>query len=125
MFFHLKLTDLDAPLIRTIHTTSVRGLLHEIIPTIPDATTCRQLENTAFSVSAVILSILYVSTEFHTYKEASPKWTRLPHTGRGGEGHAGEGEGQDHGPEAQVAQPQVEEQPGPPRPPARHAPAAV
>lgn len=35
---------------------------------------------------------------FVTYKEAGPEWTGLPHAGWGREGHAGEREGQDHGP---------------------------
>ena len=53
-------------------------------------------QKTPLIVSVVII-ILYVFSQIHTYKEAGPEWTGLPHAGRGGEGHAGEGEGQDHG----------------------------
>lgn len=35
------------------HTTRVRGLLHEIIPTIPDATTCTQTQD-ASEITAII-----------------------------------------------------------------------
>lgn len=46
-----------------IHTTSVRGLLHEIIPTIPDATTCKQTPHTQKTLhtgSVVVFLILSV-----------------------------------------------------------------
>lgn len=60
-----------------------------------------------------------------TYKEAGPEWAGLSDASRGGEGHACEGETQDHSSQAQVAQTQIEEQPGPTRPPTGHASTAV
>lgn len=50
----------------SIHTTSVRGLLHEIIPTIPDATTYKQTphssENT-HSLKFFLLSVRFTLTK--------------------------------------------------------------
>ena len=62
---------------------------------------------------------------FETHKESGPEGACLADASGGGEGHAGEGEGQDHGPQTHVTQAQVEQQASAPLPPPRHPPPAV
>lgn len=98
---------------RTVLTTSVKGLLQEMIPTIPEATTWthhnRRHQNPTPMEST--------HSQMFAYKESGPEGAGLPDAGRGGERHTGEREGQDHGPQAHMTQPQVQEQPGPASPP--------
>lgn len=117
-------TATSEPKNKTKPTTSVKGLLHEIIPTIPDATTWKHKKHTLLQIWT-FLNIWFRTFFSPTYKEAGPEWTGLSDASGGGEGHACEGETQDHGSQAQVAQTQVEEQPGPTGPPTWHSSTAV
>lgn len=65
-----------------IHTTSVRGLLHEIIPTIPDATTWKQTPHTSENPSAVIFLINTVCFQLDLHLQRSqPRMDRIASLG--------------------------------------------
>lgn len=86
--------SLSASLFLNILTTSVKGLLQEIIPTIPEATTWTHHNRRHQNYSPIDSIFL----QMFTYKESGPERAGLPDAGRGGEGHTGEREGQNHGP---------------------------